>query len=181
MEPHLFTYNKDVDIEILSHVDDMILEDLCITDKYANKLCNNNTLWLLKIINKYPDFPLSHVNATLYKTLYYRLIHEDWTSIMIWTTTNNNIPGINWLINYSKYTEFVGVKINKYLTTLGNIDDIYQRFNLNTFFDFIYNHRYFIFFSSPLKNSIRQMLTRLQVLTAYSDYATIYLKLLFND
>lgn len=42
---------KDVDIHIMSQVDDATLSNLCLADKYTAKLCADDTLWAIKINN----------------------------------------------------------------------------------------------------------------------------------
>src|SRR5665811_1253173 len=52
-EETLFTGIRDIDINILLKLDDVSLVNVCETDKYANKLCNDDMLWNQKIEQKY--------------------------------------------------------------------------------------------------------------------------------
>lgn len=46
---------KDIDIVILSNLNDKDLSSACWTDKYISNLCKNDTLWKMKVYKSYPD------------------------------------------------------------------------------------------------------------------------------
>ena len=57
--------NKDVDLKIMSNIDDRSLFSLCISDpknEYLKKLCNNETFWRNRLLNKFPEFKNSDEN-----------------------------------------------------------------------------------------------------------------------
>lgn len=63
----------DFNIDILSHMDDNTLSNLCKSDHYFNTLCNNALLWKLKI-GYISDFPIIDGLAySIYKEVYYKL------------------------------------------------------------------------------------------------------------
>ena len=44
---------KDADFIILSKLNDKDLLSVCVTNKYANRLCNNEDFWRNRFISKY--------------------------------------------------------------------------------------------------------------------------------
>jgi hypothetical protein len=51
------TNNPVIDARILSYLDDQLLEVVCTTSKYTNRLCSQPPLWLNKIDRLYPGIP----------------------------------------------------------------------------------------------------------------------------
>lgn len=45
MKKYLLNLLMLVDIEILANIDDETLEALCLSDKYAQSLCEDDSLW----------------------------------------------------------------------------------------------------------------------------------------
>ena len=52
MEKFLTGY-KDSDLIILSKLDDRDLLNICLANKYANRLCNNEDFWRARLIKNY--------------------------------------------------------------------------------------------------------------------------------
>ena len=52
-----FTGQKDVDITILNLLEDKDLINMCKTNKYVYSICENDTFWRDRIINKYNVLP----------------------------------------------------------------------------------------------------------------------------
>ncbi len=50
----MLTGNKNLDFKILNKLDDIDLVNLCQTNHQANELCNNQTFWLNRILNRFP-------------------------------------------------------------------------------------------------------------------------------
>ncbi len=50
-----FTKIKDVDLKILSELPDRDLLNVCITDKYAHKICQDEHFWRNRLVLKYGD------------------------------------------------------------------------------------------------------------------------------
>ena len=51
----MLTGNKDVDLIILSKLEDTELVNICQTNKAANELCNNQGFWYRRIQTKFPN------------------------------------------------------------------------------------------------------------------------------
>lgn len=51
--PRAFTGNPNVDMEILGRMDDEDLLNVCQVNKYVNDLCNRESFWANKVLNKY--------------------------------------------------------------------------------------------------------------------------------
>jgi hypothetical protein len=74
----VFTNNPDIDIQILSNLDDKVLSVICNVNKYINNLCNDNMLWKIKINNFIPNLPVTEN----YKEIYFAIkkIYNDFES-----------------------------------------------------------------------------------------------------
>ena len=46
---------KDVDLKILSELDDETLLNFCVTNKYGSQLCQDEMFWRNRLTAKYPD------------------------------------------------------------------------------------------------------------------------------
>ena len=51
-----FTYTYDVDIEILSNLDDLTLSTICQVNRYATDLCQDESLWRSRTKKNYPKY-----------------------------------------------------------------------------------------------------------------------------
>ena len=51
-----FTGIRDLDVEILNRLDDRDLVSFCSTDKYANSICDLETFWQRRMIEKYGKY-----------------------------------------------------------------------------------------------------------------------------
>ena len=70
-----FTNIKDVDLKILSELDDRDLLNVCvIRNRYVEKLCNDENFWRARLVKNYPDL-LEYKNNT--NKLYYLQILVD--------------------------------------------------------------------------------------------------------
>ena len=56
VENKKFTGNKDIDYVILKSLDDRSLFTVCQANKYLRELCNNETFWKTRFMNKFPEF-----------------------------------------------------------------------------------------------------------------------------
>lgn len=75
------TGNKDVDVDILFKLDYPDIVKLCRVNKYANSLCNSETLWKKKALQDFPedtnsDDPLLDYDIVSWKELYKRFYVE---------------------------------------------------------------------------------------------------------
>ena len=64
---------KDVDLKILSELDDMSLLKFCTTSKYAKKLCEDEIFWLNRTLSKYGR--LEKNPKRTWKNLYLKLTY----------------------------------------------------------------------------------------------------------
>ena len=82
-------------MNIMSHIEDNTLKNLCKTDKYAKSICDDNNFWLLKINNKYNGFPINK-DFNKAKELYDRIYSK-----------NSKIPNILYiLVNKTNRSEW---------------------------------------------------------------------------
>lgn len=177
----ILTSITDINFEILSHVDDDVLENLSQSNTYYNALCHEPYLWQLKIINVYDFFPLNGYDYLLYKQLYYKLKYKEYTSIMLWLDHNNKSDIINWLICHKDYKKYVVQKINKLFKQLHIIRSIENKIIIaDQIFISVYNHRYIIFSYLELTRAIKNKLIELHHDPFYVRKAQLYYKLIFN-
>ena len=54
----MLTGNRNVDMLILSKLEDVDLVNVCKVNKIANDLCNDQGFWMNKILNKFPEVGL---------------------------------------------------------------------------------------------------------------------------
>ena len=78
---------KDADFFILSKLNDRDLLSVCITDKYANRLCNNEDFWRNRFITKYGLDFIKYNTTKTWKRFYLLTVKylngsEDWNGGM---------------------------------------------------------------------------------------------------
>ena len=78
---------KDADFIILSKLNDRDLLSVCITDKYANRLCNNEDFWRNRFITKYGVDFMKYNTTKTWKRFYLLIVKylngsEYWNSGM---------------------------------------------------------------------------------------------------
>jgi hypothetical protein len=141
----ILTGLKDVDIKILSNLDDDTLEIVCLTDQYVSTLCHDTKLWYLKIVTMYNDFPaLQSLSPMTWKNLYYNLKDQDWTTLMIGIDENNR-ELIDWIMKQGTYVKFFIHEFIQLITKYNNQRTARGKENvLVKFFKFLYTHRLFI-------------------------------------
>ena len=61
--PEIFSGLSDIDINILSNLNDKDLIKVCNINKYAASLCENDELWKIKIVNKFGEEALNYKEA----------------------------------------------------------------------------------------------------------------------
>ena len=72
----LYTGIPDIDKEIILHLSDKILSNVCQLNKYTQGLCNED-FWNRRIQHKFVDLSKYKPNKTTYKTLYKELSRLD--------------------------------------------------------------------------------------------------------
>lgn len=81
------TGNKDVDNLILEQLKDKELLEVCLVNKYANHLCNNDSFWKKRFIDKYGKTNLKYNSSnTKWKKFY--------LSILLFPDLSNLLPTI---------------------------------------------------------------------------------------
>lgn len=181
MEPIPFTKIKDIDIEILSHLNDDVLENLCQSNIYLNKLCHTTILWWKKITNKYTTFNINLGSDYLvYKKLYYKLKFKEYTDIVIWAYHNNKLDIIDWLLTEPDYIKFV-IKTLQKIFSANNAAKTYinKTMALDKMFIFVYNHRFYVLSSALLSDAIKSKLVEFQNDDMYGEKAKLYYDLIF--
>jgi hypothetical protein len=61
----MLTGNKDVDLKVMSNLDDENLFNLCISEpksNYLTRLCNDETFWRNRLMKKFPEFKAQNKN-----------------------------------------------------------------------------------------------------------------------
>ena len=53
----MLTGIRDLDYKILNELEDRDLVSICLSNKEASKLCNDQTFWLNRILTKFPNVP----------------------------------------------------------------------------------------------------------------------------
>jgi hypothetical protein len=126
---------KDVDLIILSKLNDKDLESFCLTNKAAAKLCKDDNFWINRIIEKYGKDALKYKpeNKTwrqYYSNIYYLAIrtgHED--NILLKNKISYDELRIDDM-NKLREIKVVNPKINEYIKNklvLINIKSPYQK------------------------------------------------------
>jgi hypothetical protein len=92
-------YVSDINMEILSYVNDTTLHNLCKTNKHFYQLFRNPLLWQLKLTNTY-RFPIVIGNDVLSKNIYYSLKYNQYNSLYYWASVRGYHDIIEWLRNY---------------------------------------------------------------------------------
>lgn len=177
----MLTYTtKDVDIEILSHVDNDILENLRECNKYIHALCHDAFLWQLKIITKYEGFPIKNgYDCILYKKLYYKLKHGNYTDIILWAN-DNSLDIINWLSSDKDYKKYFYINVQSNINQNGVLSIKYIAITIDKQFIFLYNHRHYVFLFSKFTKTIKKKLIELGDDVLYTDHSKLFLKLMFG-
>jgi len=76
MTTKTLTGNKDVDLIILSKLEDKDLLSMCLTSKYADNLCKTDSIWIDRLVNKYGRNVLKYKDQNkTYKRYYLQLIY----------------------------------------------------------------------------------------------------------
>ena len=66
---------RDVDLKILSELDDHDLLNYCRTHKYGNELCNNEDFWRNRVQTKFPGAGKIKSPDTSWKNFYLKIIY----------------------------------------------------------------------------------------------------------
>lgn len=176
------TYIKDIDIVILSYIDDNNLESISQINKYLNNLYYSPYLWQLKIIKKHIDFPIINgYNYMLYKKLYYKLKFKQYTDIIIWCDNNGMLDIINWLINNYNYKKYFIESVQTFLYQITKLYINNRVIATDNLFNFLYNNRFFLELHKNFKDTLKDKLLLLINDTVYHKKAILYMKLIFNE
>ena len=87
-----FTKIKDVDLKILSELPDRDLLNVCITDKYAHMICQDEHFWRNRLVSKYGDKVFKYKPENMkWKNYYMQIIIDleghnplDFLNSMVW-------------------------------------------------------------------------------------------------
>jgi hypothetical protein len=96
----------DFNTDILSHMDDNTLSNLCKSNHYFNTLCTDPLLWKLKI-GYISDIPIiDGLDHTIYKDLYFKVITNNHLGIfkMFYDLHTNHVIS---QIDYTKIDDWV--------------------------------------------------------------------------
>lgn len=121
MEPQdenlsILTYDPNVDINILSYLDDDILLNMCSTNSYVNSLCNEEKLWILKLNRKYGPYRFDKYPYKSYRDIYMDLTVA---RMILFSTTYGEIK-ITTAFNAEDFDD-IKDKIDRYSRKLINI------------------------------------------------------------
>lgn len=103
----------DVDLQILSYIDDEELNNICKLNSCNKSLCQNNHLWILKIKHTFPNFPIDDGQQNA-KQLYRKLLTDDINELFNFFLKKGNLNLAKWLVkNYKKDVEFYPISKEK--------------------------------------------------------------------
>ena len=104
----VFTKIKDVDLKILQQLDDKELPVVCSVNKYVAELCNDESFWLTRLLNKevytLPEIQDFKGNFT-YKEIYRHLFLNKHEEGMMESAKRNNVSYYNILFYHNLYSE----------------------------------------------------------------------------
>ena len=66
---------RDVDLKILSELDDRDLLNFCKTGKYGNELCNNENFWRVRVQTKFPAASKIKLPSRSWKNFYLKIVY----------------------------------------------------------------------------------------------------------
>ena len=106
-----FTPIKDVNLEIMSKMDDKTLLNVCATNKYGRELCRNESFWRNRFLQKYGEMAAKRKpEKRSWKNHYMRIIID----IGKWSRDPPRIlASILWSVN--------GIKHSRYMQTFENV------------------------------------------------------------
>lgn len=103
-----FTPIKDVNLEIMSKMDDKTLLNTCLSSKYGRELCKNESFWYKRLLEKYGDRAVKYKpEDRTWKNHYMRVV-KDTNSI---SPRPHILSRVIWDprgAEYSKYVDPVG-------------------------------------------------------------------------
>lgn len=85
----ILLHHTDINIEILSYLEDSVLNSLCNCNSYFHQLCKNTWLWERKIGHLFPTYPLINKISSYYRSLYNMLVKKDRIGILTSMDTLN--------------------------------------------------------------------------------------------
>jgi hypothetical protein len=103
------TGNKDVDLKILSYVDDRTLFNYCITDEYAAKICRDDSFWRNRFIQNFGEnLAKNKSQNTSWRNSYLKIIkdQEEYSGGYWSTYLKNQIPFSSNFFNKRPYEFF---------------------------------------------------------------------------
>ncbi len=91
----------DIDKEILLNLDDKDLDNVCSTNKRAEKICNDDQFWNLRIQRSYGSDLSKYINGMKYKEIYKELIKlgYDINKVLIQASLLGYLPVVKYLID----------------------------------------------------------------------------------
>lgn len=92
----MLTNINDIDLQTLSYIDDDELDNACKLNNYSKQLCQNNQLWILKIRNTFPDFPIVN-NFVKAKKLYQKLRFDSLYNNLEYFILNGYLDFAKWI------------------------------------------------------------------------------------
>jgi hypothetical protein len=112
-ETKKFTGQKDVDVKILNLLEDKDLISLCETNKYVNSICNNDTFWRDRIVNKYGKEALIKLKETNGITSYKEFYTSGKVKTYLTCLQIAKLPHSSQLVVDDFYNPFTGfIKLN---------------------------------------------------------------------
>lgn len=114
--------NEVTDINILLNIDDKLLGLVCQTNKYANRLCNENYFWGLKLDKLYSGIPIPSENKDNIKQLYIDISPyvNNISQFSIWIIENGYLKILKWLV--TKYNIILNYWDANHATRKGHLE-----------------------------------------------------------
>ena len=143
------TSNSDIDLTILSTLNDEYILNLCHVNKYVHQLCQRSDFWINKIQQKHYDMTIvKNLKNPIWMDVYFSLVKANNNLISIYTTDTFIHFKTNLLIDSSIYNNIFeytsqNIHIKKQISDIEIIKYITKN-KINTFVYFITNNQPYI-------------------------------------
>lgn len=114
-----FTGIKDVDLKIISQLEDHEIGKVCQANKYVSRLCEDESFWLNRLLTKHSKHEIKQLRGSLsYKDLYHYLYLGDFEEGALHAIKEDNVY-LYKAIPINKYN-----KLSKFVMYAGSYDSI---------------------------------------------------------
>jgi hypothetical protein len=142
----MLTGITDIDIIILSYVDDATLEQLLTVNKYTHSVLQTDSLWRIKVNTLY-NIPFAYkLDIFTHKKFYHVLLHKDWETLIIYADIHKHLELIKWLEDNDDYKNYFINMTFHYIRVFARLAMInsstIRHYLVHIYLNILYNHRY---------------------------------------